>query len=173
MTKDELRTRVEAELLSGVQSRLLAEKYEIPYVTVMLWARQLNEETESTKVSDITQSTKASLEVIHAAAVATAPAAAKKIDQLMTGLVGLKELESEFHASMHKAIQIANNFLEQVDDEGNSTLTINEWKLITTTLSGAFTALFNKSGTTVNVAQTTVNADSENLKFFQASKKSI
>jgi len=173
MTKEALRTRVEAELLSGVEPKDLGTKYDIPYVTVLHWKKKLLAETPTTVVSDLTQQTKASLEVIRDVAVREAPLVAGKIDAIIDGVMGLKELEPEFLTAMTKAVSLAQTFLDAVDDEGVSTVTINEWKTITTTLAMAYGTLYNKSGTTVNVAQTTVNTDSENLKFFSASKRSV
>ena len=173
MSKEELRTRIEAELLTGVSAQDLEKKYEVPYVTINGWKKKLLNEGPDTKVSDLTQQTKATLEVIRTVAKDKAPAVAGKIDKIVDGLVGLKELEPEFQAALQKSVMIAKGFLDQEDDEGNCTLSIKEWQMITGTLANAYGTLFNRSGTTVNVAQTNVNAAAENLAFFSASKKNI
>ncbi len=173
MDKAEIRTRIEAELLAGESPRNLETKYSIPYVTILGWKKKLFAEAPQTKVSDLSQHTRASLEIIRESAVREAPVAAAKINAIIEGVVGLKELEPEFHASLERAVNIAREFLDDKDEDGKTTLSIKEWQLITTTLATAYGTLFNKSGTTVNVAQTNVNAATENLGFFKASQRTL
>ena len=68
---------------------------------------------------------------------------------------------------MAKAVKMAESFLDEEE------LSIKEWQMITSTLATAYSALYNKAGTVVNVAQTNVNAEKESLKFFQAAKRDI
>jgi len=171
MNKDALRTRIEAELISGASATELAVKYDTPYATINNWKKALLAEAPNTKISELTNQTVATLEVIRDVAKAQAPAVAGKIDRLIDGVEGLKSLEPEFHSAMLKAVKLAQNFLDATDDEGNSTLSVKDWQTITSTLSMAFGALFNKAGTTVNVAQTNVTAESQNLAFFKASQR--
>jgi len=173
MTKDELRTRIEAELLCGITPKDLSAKYDVPYVSIVGWKKRLLMEKETESVSDLTQHTKATLEVIRDVAKVEAPRAAAKIDTIIDGIQGLKELEPEFHAVLHRSVEIAHEFLGSVDDEGKTLLSIKEWELITKTLASAYGTLFNKSGNVVNVAQTNISAASENLGFFKASQRSV
>lgn len=171
MTKEELKTRIEAELLSGATPTELAVKYDVPYATVNDWKKKLLSEKPSTQVSDLTNQTVATLEIIRDTAKAQAPAVAGKIDAIIDGIEGLKTLEPEFHTAMLKAVNLAQTFLDATDDEGNSVVSVKEWQIITSTLAQAYGALFNKAGTTVNVAQTNVTAESQNLAFFKASQR--
>ncbi len=173
MSKEELRTRIEAELLTGVTAQDLEKKYEVPYVTINGWKKKLLSEGPEVAVSDLTNHTVASLEVIRDVAKSTAPKAAAKIDKLIDGVQGLKELEPEFHTALQKSVRIAQQYLDMTDDEGKSELSIKEWQMITSTLANAYGTLFNKSGTTVNVAQTNVNAAAENLAFFKSSQRAV
>jgi len=172
MNKEELRTRIEAELLVGTSPKDLETKYGIPYVTINGWKNKLNKSTDS-EISELTNHTKATLEIVRARAKEEAPKVAGKIDKIIDGVEGLQELEPEFQRAMHKAVELAHTFLGEVDDDGKSALTIKEWQMITTTLASAYSAMFNKAGTTVNVAQTNVNAAAEQLSFFKASQRAI
>ena len=173
VTKAELRTRVEAELLVGKEPRELSDQYGIPYVSILGWKKKLMAEKPEAEISDLTQQTKASLEIIREVAKEQAPVAAKKIDAIIDGVQGLKELEPKFHSALLKAVHVAQGFLDEVDDEGKTVLSIKEWQLITTTLSTAYGALFNKAGTVVNVAQTNVNAEQQNMAFFKSSQRGV
>ena len=173
MTKDELRTRVEAELLTGKEPIELSKTYDVSYAIILNWKKKLLAEKQPEVISELTQHTKASLEVIRQQAVEVAPKAAKAIDNIIDGINGLKELEPEFHTALQKSVKVAQKFLDDVDDDGNTTLSIKEWQLITSTLANAYSALFNRAGTTVNVAQTSVNVGEQNLAFFKASQKKL
>jgi len=173
MDKEELRTRIEAELLTGEEPQDLATKYDVGYVTILNWKKKLLAEKPSANISDLTHQTTAALEIIRDKAKEVAPVVAGKIDTIIDGVEGLKELDPLFHTALKKAVNVAQKFLDEVDEDGNSTLTIKEWQVITATLSNAYGTLFNKSGTVVNVAQTNVNASSENLAFFNASKRGV
>ncbi len=173
MTKEEQRIRIEADLLTGLEPRELSDKYNVPYVSILGWKKKLLAENDDVKVSDLTQHTKASLEVIRDAAKADAPKAARTIDKIIDGVQGLKELEPEFHAVLHRSVEIAKEFLDSTDDEGKSALSIKEWELITKTLASAYGTLFNKTGTTVNVAQSNISTQGENLAFFKNSQKAL
>ena len=167
MTKEELRTRIEAELLTGIEPKELEEKYGVPYPTILGWKKKLLKETPSANIVELTNATKATLEIVREKAKEEAPVVAKKIDKIIDGVEGLQLLEPEFHAVMHKAVKRAHEFIAQDD------LTIKEWELITKTLANAYSAIFNKAGTNVNVVQTNLNANQEALNFFKASKKDI
>jgi transposase len=167
MTKEELRTRVEAELLAGAEPRELAEKYGMAYNTIQLWKKKLFAEKPTEAISDLTHETTATLELIRTKAKEEAPTVAGKIDKIIDGVEGLQSLEEEFQATMHKAVMRAKEFLDSDD------ITIKEWQMITSTLGSAYAALFNSKGTTVNVAQTTVNMEKEAIDFFKASKRTI
>jgi len=173
MTKQEVRTRVEAELLSGVDARSLETKYDVPYVTINSWKNKLDKEDVPVAISEMTHKTTAALEIVRDRAKEQAPKVAGKIDQIIDGIEGLQELEPAFQTAMLKSVQMAQSFLDHKDDEGKSDVTIKEWQIITNTLAQAYGALFNKAGTTVNVAQTNVNAANENLAFFKASQSTI
>jgi transposase len=167
MTKEELRTRIEAELLTGAEPRELEEKYGVPYPTILGWKKKLLKEAPTEDIAELTNATKATLEIVREKAKEEAPVVAKKIDKIIDGVEGLKILEPEFHSVMHKAVKRAHSFIEKDD------LTIKEWELITKTLANAYSAIFNKGGTNVNVVQTNLNANQEALSFFKASKKDI
>ena len=169
MTKEEQKTRIEAELLSGAATKYLADKYSMPETTIASWKTKLNKESEDVKIGKLTEHTKASLEVIREVAKEQAPKAAPKIDKIIDGIEGLKQLEPEFHTAMSLAVKRAQEYLS----EENTILTIKEWQLITSTLASAYGALFNKNGTTVNVANTQVNSADENLNFFKASRRNV
>ena len=171
MDKQELRTRVEAELLTGATAQDLADKYGVAYVTINSWKKKLLSEQPTADVSALTNVDTATLEMIKAKAKEEAPIVAGKIDTIIDGIIGLKELEPEFHTAMMKAVKMASAFLDAVDDEGESTVSVKEWQMITNTLGAAYGAIFNKAGTVVNVAQTNVSSANENLAFFKLSQK--
>lgn len=173
MSKEELRTRVEAELLTGKEPKELSSRYDMPYVTIISWRNKLFNEKPAEDISVLTHQTKASLELIKETAKLEAPKVAGKIEAIIDGVQGLKELEPEFQIALTRAINIAQEFLDDKDSEGNSNLSIKEWQLITSTLANTYGTLFNKSGTVVNVAQTNVNAEAENLGFFKANIRAV
>jgi len=167
LSKEELRTRIEAELLTGVDSRDLEEKYGVPYVTINGWKKKLFAEKPQESISNLTGQTKATLEIIRQKAKDEAPKVSGKIDKIIDGVEGLQGLEPEFQAAMHAAVLKAKEFLSE---DG---LSVKEWQMVTSTLAQAYSALFNKAGTTVNVAQTNISAEKEAMAFFQASKRSV
>ena len=151
-------------LKSGLTPRQASEESGVIYPTVMNWKRKWDNEDEESLVAELAQHEVRELLHVKSELADTAPHIKAEVEELIDGVVGLKELEPKFHATMMTAIKKADTFLEVED------ITIKEWQMIVKTISDAYAAIFNKSGTVVNVANTNISAGQEQVKFFQASK---
>lgn len=168
----EIRTRVEAELLSGKQPRELSEgayyeKYGVAYVTILNWQKKLQVDDVTETISDLTKETTGTLEVIRDAAKSKAPKVAKDIDNIIDGVAGLKLLEPKMQKALTQAVNKAYEYLLEDD------LSVKDWQTVTSTLAQTYAAVFNSKGTTVNVAQNNINTAQENLGFFKSSQKKL
>lgn len=157
-----------ALLVTGMTVAQVHEELDVPMATVYNWNVQRLRNEEKVKIKQLQNSSVASLEVINEKAKESAPHLAKDIDGLIKGVMGLQQLEPAFHATMFKAINRADRFLDRVDADGNSDLTVTEWTNIVGALSKAYASIFNTSGTTVNMVNN--NAGNESVAFFKASK---
>lgn len=173
MTKEELKVRIEAELLTGKTPKELADKYSVPYITVLSWQKKLELDKPNEDISVLTSNTIASLEVIKDVAKREAPVVASKIEKIVDGAIALKKLEPAFAEALETAVEVAIEFLNEKTDEGKTALSVKEWQMVTSTLAATYSAIYNKTGTTVNVAQTNVTAEGESLAFFKASQKAL
>lgn len=160
----EQQTKMLGLLNAGISPREVSDQLNIKYSTVATFKRKLAAEAEEAQISKMAMAQVETLLDIKEDMTDTALTG--QIDTIIDGVVGVKQLEPEFHRVMMTAIGKADDFLKVKD------LELKDWKMILTTISEAYAAIFNKSGTVVNVANTQVSAGGEAAAFFKASKKS-
>jgi hypothetical protein len=173
MTRDELNTRVDAELLTGATNKEVAEKYDIPYITVSLRAKKLNELEVPTELTD-SNLTRATLELIRDKIAMEAPKVAARADLIIDGLDGIKILNKEIQDGLSKVVKLAVDMLdsEELDKAGNVVpMSKRDLQILAAILTSVYSAL-NAKGTTVNVA-TSVTTESQNLAFFKSSVRDV
>ena len=162
---NEKQLRVVGLLKAGKSPREIATETDIHYTTILKWKKKWEAEDDEAMISKMaTHSVETLLEVKAESKLVDSEVVGAEVDKLIDGIIGLKELEPAFHKTMMTAIKQADVFLENED------ISIKEWQLIMKSISEAYSAIFNKSGTVVNVANTNVTAGKEALNFFKASK---
>lgn len=174
MTKEELNTRIDADLLIGMAMKDVAAKYDVPYPTVAVRNKALNKPKIPVELLD-DNITKATLEIIRDKIALEAPKVAKKADSIIEGLEGLKVLNADIQSALSKVVTIVNSMLDRVeyDDDGNEVpISVKDLQVLSGILTSIYSAL-NAKGTTVNVAQTNVTTQGENLAYFNANLRSV
>jgi hypothetical protein len=161
------RLRVEAELRLGKKPKELADKYEVPYVTVNGWNNKLKKVLLDQSVDDVMNYDEVTLQTVLDKASEEMPLPeAKKVEKLTKDIVGLQRLEE-------KTREIGFSILNQVQ----AYMALNNCELkelsqaanIVTTLHNS---LFNKANTQINVMNNnTTNISSEKREIFRNSLK--
>ena len=148
-------------LKTGLSPKEVSDETGIHYATVLSWKKKFAAEDEEAQVSELAKHEVITLLQVKEELAASAPEIKAEVDKLIENVIGLKELEPAFHATMMRSIHRADVFLQEQD------ITVKDWQAITKTLSDAYAAIFNKAGTVVN---NNINAGKEQLSFFTASK---
>ena len=161
---NEKQLRVVGLLKSGLTPKEVAAETGINYQTVLGWKKKFEASDEEAVVSDLAMHKVQTLLEVKQELRDSAPEIAAEAEKLIDNIIGLKELEPAFHTVMMRAIHRADVFMQ------DPTISIKEWQLVIKSISEAYAAIFNKSGTVVNVANTNVSAGQESLNFFKASK---
>jgi hypothetical protein len=173
MTKEELYTRVDAELLTGVSAKDVANKYGMPYITVIGRKNNLTKIEVPVELID-TPVTRAALEIIRDKIAIEAPKAAKTADMIIDGIEGLKVLNTDIQDALAKVVKKVNYMLdnEELDEDGNVVpMSKRDLQILSNILTSVYSAI-NAKGTTVNVA-TAVTTGEQNMSFFKANVRSV
>jgi len=173
ITKDELFTRIDSEILTRVPLKTIAEKYEVPYANIASRSRKLAEIQVPDELSDCSI-TKATLEIVRDKIAAEAPKIAAQADLIIDGLEGIKVLNTEIQAGLSKIVKKAVEMLdeEEVDKEGNIVpISKRDLQILASILTSVYSTI-NAKGTTVNVA-TSVTTEGQNLAFFKSSVRDV
>ncbi len=152
-------------LKSGLSPKEISEETGIHYATVLSWKKKFDAGDQEQQISELASHEVLTLLQVKDELAASAPEIQKEVEQLIENVIGLKELEPVFHATMMRSIHRADIFLQ------DTSIGVKEWQMVTKTLSEAYAAIFNKSGTVVNVANNNISAGHEQVAFFNASKK--
>lgn len=174
MTKDALNSRIDAELLTGISTKDVADKYDIPYATISARAKALKSVSIPDELTD-SNVTKATLEIIRDKIATEAPKVAKQADLIIDGLEGIKVLNADIQSALSKVVRLASSMLdeEELDKDGNVIpISKRDLQILASILTSVYSAI-NAKGTTVNVAQTNVTTQGENLQFFRANLRGV
>jgi len=146
-TKETLRLKAKSLLALGEAPKDVAEKTGLGYQTILKLRKDLEAETDA----DVTTIDPVAVQVIvDKAREDNVPSnIVKKLEVVQEGITGLQKLDNEFHTTMSKVLQKANEFLD-----GDS-LKPSEWVAITNSLSSAYNNIFNNSGVNVHVDNST------------------
>ena len=163
-----LRMKVEAELRLGKKPKELSEKYEVPYATVISWARKIREEQADADIDELLQYDETTLHHIAEEIKKEAPLPAQKqVEKAVGDVIGLGRLEEKTRATAFSILNKVEAAL-QVMSEPN----LKELGQAANIVSTLHTALFNKNTTQVNVLNNnTTNISAEKREIFKSSLK--
>ncbi len=161
--KKERKLKAEALLAMGDTPKQVHEKLGVPEVTARLWKKKLEEQnTDLETVVDV------DLPTLHQVAEnikSNAPQTViDKVDKLVDGVTGLKQLEPKFHSVVLNLLTKAET-LSQTED-----LSVKDWLSLSNGIGSLYANIFNKSGVNVNVLNQT-QVSSEKLSMFRGSMR--
>ena len=161
------RMKVEAELRLGKTAKSLSEKYDIPYVTINYWNKQLKSEQVDADVNTLMDYDSTTVHSVAENLVKEAPLPeVKKVEKLVKDVDGLKRLEEktrEISMAILSEVQVY-----MVSNECN----LRELKDAATIVTAIHNAIFNKANTQINVMNnSTTNISSEKREIFKSSLK--
>ena len=149
---EDKKVAIKAELITGANARKLAEKYDVHYSTVVKYRNELRDgKKDAIDVVDADIEAPA-LHLIAEGVKAKSDLPPKvqkvfeaKVDDIVEGISSLQLLDTEFHKTITKLLDWANN---QITDD----MAMKDWRMIASQIGDLHTAIFSK-GTTVNVQQ--------------------
>jgi len=141
-TDDEARALIMLE--DGIAPKEVAKQTGVSYAKVQSLHNQLKRAKESDNMEVLLHTPL--LNELADAARENHPSIAAEIDAFVENVKDVKDIEHNLVASLNRCIRQANIFLDT-----NKELTIKDWQVITNTLANVYQAVFNKSGTTVQV----------------------
>jgi len=165
---EEMKLRIQALLSMGEMPMEIAEKYDVPYVTIQGWKKKLEKaSSEDAKVEKLVKTDPIILQGIVDKLETVAPSdVVKKAQKLVDGVTGLQQLEPKFHAIVFNLLDMAEKMMSAVDEDDGEpvVLSIKDWTMLSNGIGTLYTNIFNKSGVNVNVMnQTTVNSEKVSL----------
>lgn len=162
----ETRVKVEALLAIGTNPQELASRYDIPYGTIMLWNRKLNEDRIENKDLETVMSVDTqTLSIVADRIKEVAPSnVVAKIDKLVDGVTALGKLEPKFFEVTLSLLEKAEEFISKDD------LSVKDWAAISSTLGLLYANIYNKAGVNVNVLNQT-QVSGEKLSMFKSTMK--
>ena len=149
--------------LKGETPKQIADKLQIPYVTVMSWKKKLAE--QSTDLDTVVDVDITTLHQVANKIKETAPeGVSKQVDKLVEGVTGLKQLEPKFHS-------VVMNLLEKAETlSKDNNLTVKDWLALSNGIGNLYANIFNKSGVNVNVLNQT-QVSNEKLTMFRGTMR--
>ena len=161
--KKERKLKAESLLAMGETPKQIADKLQIPYVTVMSWKKKLAE--QSTDLDTVVDVDITTLHQVANKIKETAPeGVSKQVDKLVEGVTGLKQLEPKFHS-------VVMNLLEKAETlSKDNNLTVKDWLALSNGIGNLYANIFNKSGVNVNVLNQT-QVSNEKLTMFRGTMR--
>lgn len=159
MSAKDKKVAIEAELVTGVAPRKLADKYDVHYTTVLSYRTAMREAGVTNEDIAVLVDTDAGMvravakeitkKAVEAEILPTKDAIAKE-DAIVDGVNGLKTLNTEFQDTITRLLHKANDFIS--DD-----MKLSEFRQVAGTVGDLHEKVFSKGGTQVNVQQNNSN----------------
>ncbi len=154
---------VRALLKLGEKPKDISERTGVPYQKVLSVKKGMVSDDANRQVSEIASMDPVALDIIVEKAKTEAPArVVADLERVREGVSGLQKLDSEFHTTFSKILGRAEEFLD------SDKLKPSEWVAITNALSSAYNNIFNNSGVSVNVDNST-KVSATSLSMFKGS----
>ena len=164
-TKESRELKAKGLIALDVPAKEIAEKTGVPYQKVLSLKKGMLKEQDNDLLGKARAIDPEVLSVVVEKAKEEAPAkVVKQLENIQEGLTGLQMLDNEFHTTFSLILGKAEDFLARDD------LKPSEWVSITNALSGAYNNIFNNSGVSVHVDQST-NVNSSKLAMFKGAMR--
>jgi len=152
-----------ALLKMGEKAKDVAEKTGLSYQKVLAIKKSMIADDTQRELGDIVAMDPVALDIIVEKAKSEAPKrVVKEIERIQEGVTGLQKLDGEFHTTFSLVLSKAEDYLSRED------LKASEWVAITNALSSAYNNIYNNSGVSVNVDNST-KVSSHSLSMFKGS----
>ena len=164
-TKESRELKAKGLIALDVPAKEIAEKTGVAYQKVLSMKKIMAKEQSNGMIEEARAIDPEVLAVVVEKAKNEAPTrVVKQLENIQEGLTGLQILDNEFHTTFSLLLGKAEDFLARDD------LKPSVWVSITNALSGAYNNIFNNSGVSVHVDNsTTVN--SSKLSMFKGAMR--
>jgi len=172
MTKEQKKLAIMAEMTKGGKANEVGERYNVNPITINSWMRTQRKEHEKESVAQLAKVDPIVLEAVvqevKEKAENSSTITTKQLDRLdiqldniKDGIVGVQQLEPEFHNTMMKLLKWANN---KITDD----MKVSEWTQLVTGISQLHGTMFGKgSSTQINLMQQNNGTSSAKVEKFR------
>ena len=160
--------KVKAELASGVKPRILADKYDVAYSTVIKYRNEMRVEAEKAKVAKVVNLDPVALQVVvENIEEAEREVGAISVDTnaVVKGAQGLQKLEPKFQSAVEKLLERA---VDLADDEN---LTPTGLNTLAKAVGSLYSDIYSSKGTNVQINNTTNTVSADGMSQFEASQR--
>ena len=159
------RMKVEAELRLGKKAKELSEKYDVPYVTIRVWAKKLDTEQADKDIDELMEYDETTLHSMAEEIRLQAPTKAEvvKAEKLVKDVIGLQRLEEKTRSVSFSILNSVEGYLALQSEPS-----LKELREAASIVGVLHTALFSKNTTQVNVMNNT-NISGEKRDIFKSS----